>query len=70
MFQLLPFGLRHNVNSMRNFSRMLFSSDAKHQTCFEPTDWPTIAEFRILILESDGSKVDQYQKTPASPVFL
>ena len=49
---------------------MLFSSDAKHQTCFELTDWPTIVGFRIPILEFDGSKVDQYQKIPASPVFL
>ena len=66
MFQLLPFGLRHNVNSMRNFSRMLFSSDAKHQTCFELTDWPTIAGFRIPILEFNeelSSKKPQVYKS-------
>jgi hypothetical protein len=69
MFRLLLLGLKPNVNSMKNFSRMLFSSDVGYQTCFGLIGSLIIADFHISAIEFDGLKVDQYQRFPASPVF-
>ena len=70
MFRLLLLGLKPNVNSMKNFSRMLFSSDVGYQTCFGLIDSLIIDDFHISVIGFDGLKVDQYQRFPASPVFL
>ena len=70
MFRLLLLGLKPNVNSMKNFSRMLFSSDVGYQTCFGLIDSLIIDDFHISVIEFDGLEVDQYQRFPASPVFL
>ena len=70
MFRLLLLGLKPNVNSMKNFSRMLFSSDVGYQTYFGLIDSLIIDDFHISVIGFDGLKVDQYQRFPTSPVFL
>ena len=59
MFRLLLLGLKPNVNSMKNFSRMLFSSDVGYQTYFGLIRSLIIADFHISAIEFDGLKVDQ-----------